>query len=194
MATISISGTNKLAERIIGEAEADARKTRETAEETIRSIRAESEKAVSDKRGDLESKREAEKQSLLDGFKTRTELDGRKNALSKKRAVIDNVFSRAYQAVLVLDETSRTKICETMLRNEAEGGETVLPAKKDRKGIASILANISDRKLTLSDKDADIEGGFLLVSESYEKDCSFRSLMDTVRSDEETNIAKMLFD
>ena len=194
MATISISGTNKLAERIISEAEADARKTRETAEETIRSIRAESEKAVSDKRGDLESKREAEKQSLLDGFKTRTELDGRKNALSKKRAVIDDVFSRAYQAVLVLDETSRTKICETMLHNEAEGGETVLPAKKDRRGIASILANISDRKLTLSDKDADIEGGFLLVSESYEKDCSFRSLMDTVRSDEETNIAKMLFD
>ncbi len=194
MATISISGTNKLAERIIGEAEADAHKTHEAAEETIRSIRAESEKAVSDKRNDLESKREAEKQSLLDGFKTRTELDGRKNALSKKRAVIDDVFSRAYTSVLALDEESRTKICETMLREEAEGGETVLPAKTDRKGIASVLANMSDRKLTLSDKDADIEGGFLLVSESYEKDCSFRSLMSTVRSDEETNVAKMLFD
>jgi vacuolar-type H+-ATPase subunit E/Vma4 len=171
MATISISGTNKLAERIIGEAEADAKKTREAAEETIRSIRAENEKAVSGKRKELESKRNAEKQSLLDGFKT-----------------------RAYQAVLALDENSRTKICESMLREEAEGGETILPAKADRKGIASVLTQMSDRKLTMSDKDADIEGGFFLVSKSYEKDCSFRSLMNAVRSDEETNVAKMLFD
>jgi V/A-type H+-transporting ATPase subunit E len=194
MATISISGTNKLAERIISEAEADAQKMRAAAEDTARSIRSESEKAVSSKRSDLESKREAEKQSLLDGFKTRTELDGRKNVLSKKRAVIDDVFSRAYQAVLALDETSRTKICETMLRNEAEGGETVVPAKADRKGIAAALAGLGERKLKLSEKDAQIEGGFLLVSESYEKDCSFSSLMDAVRSDEETNVAKMLFD
>lgn len=194
MATISISGTNKLAERIVGEAEADAKETRDAAEAAIRSIRAESEKAVSGKKKDLESKREAEKKSLLDGFKTRTELDGRKNVLSKKRAVIDDVFARAYQAVLALDETSRTKICETMLREEAEGGETVLPAKADRKGIASVLGGMGARKLTLSDKDAQIEGGFVLVSESYEKDCSFRSLMNAVRSDEETNVAKMLFD
>ena len=81
-----------------------------------------------------------------------------------------------------------------MLREEAEGGETVLPAKADRKGIASVLAKMSDRKLTMSDKDADIEGGFFLVSKSYEKDCSFRSLMNAVRSEEETNVAKMLFD
>mgnify|MGYP001451635007 CR=1 FL=1 len=194
MATISISGTNKLAERIVGEAEADAKKTREAAEATIRSIRAESEKAVSGKRNDLESKRKTEKESLLDGFKTRTELDGRKNALSKKRAVIDDVFSRAYQAVLALDGPSRTKICEGMLQREVEGGETVLPAKADRKGIADVLAGMSERKLTLSDKDAEIEGGFLLVSESYEKDCSFRSLMNAVRTDEETNVARMLFD
>jgi len=194
MATISISGTNKLAERIIGEAEADAKKTRDEADATIRSIRAESEKAVSGKRKELESKREADKKSLLDGFKTRTELDGRKNALSKKRVVIDDAFSRAYQAVLSLDNASRTKICETMLREEAEGGETILPAKTDRKGIADVLKGMGDRKLTLSDKDAEIEGGFLLVSESYEKDCSFRSLMSAVRADEETNVAKMLFD
>ena len=194
MATISISGTNKLAERIVGEAEADAKETRDAAEAAIRSIRAESEKAVSSKKKDLESKREAEKKSLLDGFKTRTELDGRKNVLSKKRAVIDDVFARAYQAVLALDEASRTKICETMLREEAEGGETVLPAKADRKEIASVLGGMGARRLTLSDKDAQIEGGFVLVSESYEKDCSFRSLMNAVRSDEETNVAKMLFD
>lgn len=194
MATISISGTNKLAERIIEEAEADAKKTLDSADAGVRSIRAESDKAVAGKRAELEKKREAAKKSLLDGFQTRTALDGRKSTLAKKRAVIDEAFSRAYQAVLSLDVSARAKVCETMLRAEAEGGETIRPAKDDRKGIQTIVAGMPDQKLKLSKEDAAIDGGFLLVSESYEKDCSFQSLLNVVRGDEETNVAKMLFD
>jgi len=194
MATISISGTNKLAERIIEEAEADAKKTLDSADAGVRSIRAENDKAVAGKRAELEKKREAAKKSLLDGFQTRTALDGRKSTLAKKRAVIDEAFSRAYQAVLSLDASARAKVCETMLRAEAEGGETIRPAKDDRKGIQTIVAGMPDRKLKLSKEDAAIGGGFLLVSESYEKDCSFQSLLNVVRGDEETNVAKMLFD
>jgi len=194
MATISISGTNKLAERIVGEAEADAKKVLSDAEAGVRSIRAESDKAVSEQRAQLAAKRDAAAKSLLDGFVTRTALDGRKSALAKKRVVIDKVFSAAYAAVLALDESARAEICKKLLRDEAEGGETVVPAKADRAGIANAITAMQGVSLKLSEKDADIEGGFLLVSGSYEKDCSFRSLMNEIRSDEETNIAKMLFD
>jgi len=194
MATISISGTNKLAERIVGEAEADAKKVLSDAEDSVRSIRAESDKAVSEQRAQLAAKRDAAAKSLLDGFVTRTALDGRKSALAKKRVIIDKVFSAAYAAVLALDESARAEICKKLLRDEAEGGETVVPAKADRAGIANAITAMQGVSLKLSEKDADIEGGFLLVSGSYEKDCSFRSLMNEIRSDEETNIAKMLFD
>lgn len=194
MATISISGTNKLAERIVGEAEADAKKVLSDAEAGVRSIRAESDKAVAAQRAQLAAKREAAQKSLLDGFVTRTALDGRKSALAKKRAVIDKAFTQAYAAVLALDEGARSEICEKLLRAEAEGGETVMPAKADRKGIQKAIAGMKGVSLTISEKDADIEGGFILVSKSYEKDCSFASLMDEIRGGEETNIAKMLFD
>ena len=194
MSTLSISGTNKLAERILGDAEAEAQKTLAEAEAAAGAIRAESERALKARREELSIKREAAVKSLLDGFMTRAALDGRKSTLAKKRVIIDETFLKAYRALLALDENGRARICERMLRAEAEGGETVVPAKADRKGIELVLSGLKDKQLKLSEQDANIEGGFLLVSKSYEKDCSFRSLMNEVRQSEETSVAKMLFD
>lgn len=194
MSTLSISGTNKLAERIIGDAEAEAQKTLAEANTAAEQIRAENERAVKALRALHAQKREAAVQSRTAGFLTRAALDGRKSALAKKRVIIDEAFQSAYQSLLRLDEKKRTLICEQLLRAEAEGGETVVPAKADRKGIERVLAGMKEKNLTLSSQDAPIEGGFLLVSRSYEKDCSFRSLMNETRQNEETSVAKMLFD
>ena len=46
---------------------------------------------------------------------------------------------------------------------------------------------------TPSDTDAAIDGGFLLVGRSYEKDCSFRAILGMLRDSEETNVAGLLF-
>lgn len=194
MSTLSISGTNKLAERILGDAEAEAQKTLAEAEAAAGAIRAENERALKVLREELTIKRESAVKSLLDGFMTRAALDGRKSTLAKKRAIIDETFVSAYRALLKLDENQRARICERMLRAEAEGGETVVPAKADRKGIEQVLSGMKEKQLKLSEQDAPIEGGFLLLSKSYEKDCSFRSLMNEVRQSEETSVAKMLFD
>ncbi|HWQ06351.1 MAG TPA: hypothetical protein VN453_03965 [Feifaniaceae bacterium] len=194
MSTLSISGTNKLAERILGDAEAEAQKTLAEAEAAAGAIRAENERVLKALREELTIKRESAVKSLLDGFMTRAALDGRKSTLAKKRAIIDETFVSAYRALLKLDENQRARICERMLRAEAEGGETVVPAKADRKGIEQVLSGMKEKQLKLSEQDANIEGGFLLLSKSYEKDCSFRSLMNEVRQSEETSVAKMLFD
>ena len=194
MSTLSISGTNKLAERIVGDAEAEAQKTLAEANAAAEQIRAENERAVKTLRASYALKRESAVKSRTAGFLTRAALDGRKSALSKKRVIIDEAFQNAYQALLRLDETKRTLICEQLLRAEAEGGETVVPAKADRKGIERVLVGMKDKSLTLSSQDAPIEGGFLLLSKSYEKDCSFRSLMNETRQNAETSVAKMLFD
>lgn len=194
MATISISGTNKLAERIVGEAEAEAQKTLEESGAAVRAIQAESEKAAKQKRAELSAKREAAKASLIGGYETRASLDGRKSALAKKRAVIDRAFSGAYQTLLALGAEERGRICERMLRQETEGGETIVPAAKDRAAIEAILASLPEKKLTLSKENASFEGGFLLLARGYEKDCSFASLLSLLRGEEETNVARLLFD
>lgn len=194
MATISISGTNKLAERIVTEAEAEAKATLEESGAAVREILAQGEKAVAATRAELLAKRETEEAGILGGYQTRAALDGRKAALAKKRAVIDRAFSGAYQAVLSLDAAKRGKICERMLRAETEGGETIVPAANDRKAIEQALASMPEKKLKLSNENASLDGGFLILATGYEKDCSFASLLDQVRSEEETNVYKLLFD
>lgn len=194
MATTSISGTNKLAERIVSEAEAEARAVRAEAQSAVDQINLASERALSTRGAELKSQRETAQKSLVSGYQTRAALDGKKDALRKKRAVIDAAFSSAYQAVLALDTDKRKQICANLLSSEAEGGETVVPAATDRKAMETLIAAMPQKKLTLSAQDAKIDGGFILIGEGYEKDCSFGSLLNVVRDAEETAVYQLLFD
>ena len=193
MATTTISGTNKLAERIVLDAQEDARSAIAQAEAVAQGIRRESDKAVSSRKAELLSQQDSAVKSLIGGYQTRASLDAKKDALRKKRAVIDAAFSRAYDAMLSLDAETRKSICKNMLSAQAEGGETVLPAAADRAALVALIAAMPEKKLTIASETAKIDGGFILLGAGYEKDCSFQSLLDTVRGEQETAVYQLLF-
>ena len=194
MASVTISGTNKLAERIVLDAQEGARAVLAEAEAAAQVTRRESEKAVSARKAELASQKESAIKSLVGGYQTRAMLDAKKDALRKKRVVIDSAFSSAYEAMLSLDEQQRKSICANMLASQAEGGETVMPAAQDRAALAALISAMPEKKLTLASGTAPIDGGFILLGDGYEKDCSFRSLLSTVRDAEETAVYQLLFD
>ena len=194
MASVTISGTNKLAERIVLDAQEGARAVLAEAEAAAQVTRRESEKAVSARKAELASQKESAIKSLVGGYQTRAMLDAKKDALRKKRVVIDSAFSSAYEAMLSLGEQQRKSICANMLASQAEGGETVLPAAQDRAALAALISAMPEKKLTLASGTAAIDGGFILLGDGYEKDCSFRSLLSTVRDAEETAVYQLLFD
>ena len=167
---------------------------RESAETTTAEIRQQNEKAISARRAELSKQREAANKSFIGGYLTRATLDGKKDALRKKRGVVDAAFSRAYEALLALDAATKQQICARMLEAEAEGGETVVPAKADRAILQALVAGMPQKRLTLSAEDAKIDGGFLLLGDGYEKDCSYLSLLSVVRDEEETAVYQLLFD
>ena len=193
MSTQEMTGTNKLAQRILDEARSDADKMALEASKSVDEIKAQAQKRLSERSADEAAKQAAAVNSVLDGCKTRAALDGRKAILARKRVVIDRVFDGAYQALLALPAEIRGEICKKMLLREAEGGEDVLPAAADRAEIAKAVAAHPALRLTLSDRDADCAGGFLLIGASYEKDCSFHSLFEELRDAEETHVAALLF-
>ena len=194
MASVTISGTNKLAERIVTDAQDEARAVLAEAQTATQGILRESEKAVSVRKAELNSQKNNVVTSLVSGYQTRAMLDAKKDALRKKRVVIDSAFTLAYEAMLSLDTEKRKSICKSMLLSQAEGGETVLPAAQDRAAVAALIAAMPDKKLALASGTAAIDGGFILLGDGYEKDCSFRSLLDTVRDAEETAVYQLLFD
>lgn len=187
------NGTNKLAERILADARADAAKTAEEAQHSAAALEEEHAERMNVYTAEAAKKRASQVQGVLDGCRTRASLDGRKTQLAKKRAVIEEAFSRAYAELLALSGEARSNVLRNLLEAEAEGGETVVPASSDRDALKSLVGSMSGKKLALSDTDASIEGGFLLIGSGYEKDCSFRSALAEVRGAEETAVANLLF-
>jgi len=193
MSTVTISGTNKLAERIVTDAQEDAQKILAEAESAAAFIRQEGDKTVSARKAELNSQKESAVKSLIGGYQTRATLDGKKDSLRKKRVVIDAAFTRAYEAMLTLSAEKRKAICANLLAAQAEGGETVMPAEQDRAALVALVAAMPEKKLKVSGDSAKIDGGFILLGTGYEKDCSFKSLLTTVRDAEETAVYQLLF-
>ena len=183
---------DKLIERILGEAEADASAAREKAAEGCRAVSADCEKRIAERAQAAAASRDTAVKGVLDGARTRAELDGRKETLGVRRRILDEAFDAAAKALNALTGPRREAILLGMLKTEAAAGDVVLPAKQDRALIEKLLAQVP-AKLTLSDQDAPCEGGFLLRGGSYEKDCSLNALMAELRLKEETNAARILF-
>lgn len=183
---------DKLIGRILGEAEADASAAREKAAEGCRAIQADCEKRIAERAQIAAASRDAAVKGVLDGARTRAQLDGRKESLSVRRRILDEAFAAAAEELNALTGPRREAILLRLLQTEAAAGDVVLPAGKDRALIAALLRRVPVA-LTLGDQDAPLAGGFLLRGKSYEKDCSLDALMAELRLNEETNAARILF-
>ncbi len=183
---------DKLIGRILGEAEADASAAREKAAESCRAVAADCEKKIAERANLAAAARDTAVKGVLDGARTRAELDGRKETLSVRRRMLDEAFAAAAKELNALSGPRREAILLALLKKEAAQGDVVQPAKQDRELIAKLLPQVP-LGLTLAEEDAPFEGGFLLRGGSYEKDCSLNALMAELRLNEETNAARILF-
>ena len=188
------AGVLKLSQRILEEAGAEAGKILEDAKARLDAQAAQVEKQKKDIRAEYEKKRSDAVAGILDGARTRAVIDGSKNALRLRREKIDQAYARAFEAMINLPDAERMKVLKALLLRESEGGETVLPAPRDRILLQKILEEIPDRQITISNEDGACENGFILCGDCFEKDCSFRALLDEIRIEMETEVSKLLFD
>ena len=176
-----LADANEAAAKVLAEAEASCNGIRESCEQEIA------------RRADRSEKERAQQvKAVLDGYRTRAALDGRKEALRDKRMLLDDVFSETYQKMLALPRDKREKLYLSILKAEASEGDVVAPAAADRDALQA-AARALPFWVTVSDRDADEEAGFLLYGKSYEKDCSMKAILRELRDAEETKIAKILF-
>jgi vacuolar-type H+-ATPase subunit E/Vma4 len=202
MANEIIHGAEKLKERILSDARADAEKTEKETEAACDALRMEADRENALSMQAAKKQREEAVSAVLERSRTNAELFGRKLALQKRREVLDRVFDSAYIRLCGLDEEARADVCVKMLLREAEGAEEIKPAKAERALLIKQLTRINARlkekgvsPLTMAQEDAEgMEHGFLLAGNGYEKDCSFRALLRDARAAEDTKVAAILFD
>ncbi len=114
---------DKLIGRILGEAEADAKAARDKAAESCRAVMADCDKKIAERAEIAAASRDTAVKGVLDGARTRAELDGRKETLSVRRR-IDVVLPAKQDRPVIEKLLSQVPVKLTLADEDApfEGG------------------------------------------------------------------------
>ena len=186
------NGADKLITSILEEAHKAAADMEKRAEERAQAIRRQLDEDMEGVREELSRKAELAREETLARAAVNSELAARKELLEKKRALIDEAYAKAMSGLSSLSGEKREGLMKKLLSRECAGGETVCPAEKDRKLIEKLIAE-SGLELKLGESDPAIEDGFTVKGVNFVKDCSFAALMEEVKGETLSSVAKRLF-
>jgi vacuolar-type H+-ATPase subunit E/Vma4 len=103
-------------------------------------------------------------------------------------------------------------IKKMILNENIKGNETLVVAQKDQTKFIHLfssgklvndcyvldklnsLLGDSKHQLRLAKNYANIDGGFIIIGESYDIDVSYQTLLNSIKENFESQIAKMLFE
>ncbi len=193
------NGLDALIERILADARKDAEATLSEAQREAQAVMERTDRQVDALKADYERRRIELASAILDTSRTNAQLEGRKAALERRRELIDRAFAAAFEKLCALTGQRRESLLSGLLIREAEGGETVRCAVRDRDVVDGLLqkvnAELSKRglkPLTLGE-NAPVTGGFILTADKYEKNCSFEALLEDAKATYEGEVAGILF-
>lgn len=186
------ASADKLIEHILQDARDGAETILENAGRMCAQIFEDRDKQIGEDRSLQLKKRETLVQEILDGAETRARLDGRKEILAAKRAILDQAFQEAYRTLCALDKDTLARLYAKVLEQEAENGDMILPAEADRDTISHAVSMLG-AEYEIQNGNAPVDRGFLLIGKGYEKDCSLKAILSETRAREETKIAELLF-
>ena len=137
---------------------------------------------------------EARAESILEGKAATARLDCAKILLGEKRAVIDEVYAHALKSLKELGKAEALHLYGRLLEEYAEEGDEVVFAESFKYvAEASKLDIVKERKLKVSAKKANIDGGLLLVGKNSDKNLSFSALLAADREEYQAEIAAKIF-
>lgn len=126
-------------------------------------------------------------------------MEVRKQVLAAKGRGLDEVFARARKTVNTLPDDEYRRLMETMLVAAVQtGDEELIVGRQESRLNGDFLKQVNRRlgdrgRLTLSERRADIDGGFLLRRGKVQINASTEVLIDQLREEMEPELAGDLF-
>ncbi len=126
----------------------------------------------------------------------------RKAILAKKQQLISEIFTKAVEKLDKMDDKKYFAIIERMVSHYHDKGDTgtITFSKRDLKRLPSGFQKSLDKitasdggKLTISDKTANINGGFILSYGGIEENCSFEALLAESHDTLQDKLGVLLF-
>lgn len=198
-----MAGVEKIKEKILQDCESTVSSILEAAKKQA--------EAVINK-AQLQADEKAEligKKAINDSFEkvrianSMAELEMRKSKLLTKQNIIDEVFGKVLDRLSSLDGAEYENVIFSMLLSAIETGdeEVVLSGNRKSKMSEGFINNVNQSLISagktgnvrLSEKTANIAGGFILINKGVEVNNSFEALIRLYRDEIEPKVAQMLF-
>lgn len=183
-------------EKILSDADAQARAAVEEAENKVSEILALAKKQCDGYRARVSAATAKNAEETVARAEVVAGLDAGKLMLAAKADVLDRVYARALEKARSLDKKTYRKIVEGMLQC-AEDGDKVIISERERgivtKDTVAAVAKSKNVKLTLASEKGDFDGGIILSSDGVDKNLTLETEFAILRTETEAATAKKLF-
>lgn len=178
-------------DKIIAEAEKVAEATLKQAQKEVDSIlKAGKDKA--EKEADaLERNAQAEAEKVKSKEISGAEMQAKKAILEQKQTILADVIAEAEKRLLSLEDAEYAKVIGGMLAKlDKSLGTEIIVSPKD---AARLAATVKENGFDLSEKTADISGGFIVKNGDIEYNYSFESIITVEKEAIRQTAAQILF-
>ena len=190
-----MNGLEQILEGILSDAKAAAQQTLTEAQEYADKVRQQAEAAAAEQKASAAVQAETAYHRVLSRQESADAVLARRILLQKKQQLIMKTLDCAYQNILTMPDADYFNFLETLLHAYAgdKTGEVQLSAKDLARVTSSFRKAIKKHHLTLSEKSADIDCGFLLVYGEITENCSMQALFRAERDRLQDVIRAVLF-
>lgn len=145
----------------------------------------------------------SEVKAIINRAESGARLIKRQEILNAKQEMINNIIHKAMNKLTSLPDTDYFELILKIVKKHAHPKEGIimfskkdlerLPKKFD-KSLKEAIKDINNASLTISEQDAKIDSGFILVYGNIEENCSFEALFSVAKADLQDKVNEFLFE
>lgn len=194
-----MSGLDRILEQIKRDSDASVKRIDDEAERTVREnvgrISEETRKAIEN----IKLETEVECKDIVQRGESSAALIKKRTMLNMKQNIINDMIKKAHQKLISLPCDEYFDTIERMINNNAHPGQRG-EISFNEKDIARMpeafklkLQSISGGTLSLSNKKSNIDGGFILIYDEIEENCSFDAMFSEKHDEIQDRVCSILF-
>jgi len=197
-------GLEKVTDRIIAEANAEAQKMFDEAQAKVDVINAQTDEKIAALRAETENEIATEAENIISRAKSQADMQNRNIVLEQKCKSLDEVFVNAEKKICAMPENEYLAFvvsnASRAVEAEEKSTECVLTFnEKDTKSCAETAIKLfahmfPGKSFRLSCRTADISGGVLIDFGQTDVDCSVKAILTEIRPSIEIQLCQLLFE
>jgi len=198
-----VAGAEKLIEKIEQDAQRDAEKIWQDAEEKKHDMRQTLMREIAGRKAEIEKMADDAAREKKKRMAAVYDLEHRKLLLSAKQEMMQKAKDLAMEKLSALDDKSYVALMKNKLMACAASGEGSIAVSATEKRLndgfladvnAALKSSVGKGDLRFADETADITGGFIYRNGGLEINLSFAALLSEAWQEAETEVASVLFD